>query len=932
MSLHYFPTPRGALNLAFLPPEYLSGERGEKCIDVGMRGVDVRTIDRIDGYGYIPTYGNYVDCSLLMIAAYLGNTVMVKYWIEEAGAGADGADPNVRTSTGKSPLIMALQYGRTETVSYLLGSGKVEIGLAEAAALMRKDVLPGLIAEYDRLAVEHEQDKICGLSGAEVAYIYSGLSGNTEWVKDLRKNVQDPNVGTECEIGNVLMAAVMSGEISLVEDLLDEGVVKYEAMYNHDHILFYALPHVDMLSFLIGKLEEMELQEISLTTIEGRWRNNLLERALMMRCEESTKFLLEREPVELWTAVSSTIPLQQSLQCYNRPDINNRLLNSCISPWWVTKCAAQAANNGDVDLVRRLVEEKGCELSQTFENSNNVTILEAAAYSGSLALVEYIVEKEPYISTFRHKNGYNYLIAAIQCDSVELFNLLLQQFPELLYDKVWNNQSLIMVAASNLAVGIVDVLLSPDFYESHYREGEIFDINHTCDNKRSALWYSIQSGCVESTKKILSLHQQRGIYIKAVDDEEKVNDLFIAASTSIGAIELHNCLGSFGLSFSGKPTTSLSLAAAESASLFSLKDRMYLKVLMDMDRQCGICPEDDVMMSAIVENAPDWAVDEGCLAEIVRKHFMESSGLESEDVFKKALKRCDRETITIFQRFEFYTSIGGDTAQLILDSLEGSDMSSSKKMPQFSLTRRRKSFIRWLIRTVKNIDNNAEAKSPQEASAVNGSTTKKVIRALLSADINISELLDDLISSHIVVPLEDLSRDELSDLLRVALKYCQAENAKLIVDFMSTKGIYLTDPSVLEKDGEEASPIVLALLKNNKEVPDVRNQQRPAIIKWLIDQCSVDPSTCGNKQMHPTMYAAKIGEYKVFNFLRNLTHVSPLIEDNDGYNLIYHMVEGKANENTESLYYYALKYFCGVTTVTSYHNLPVYHVITNKRW
>ena len=145
-----------------------------------------------------------------------------------------------------------------------------------------------------------------------------------------------------------------------------------------------------------------------------------------------------------------------------------------------------------------------------------------------------------------------------------------------------------------------------------------------------------------------------------------------------------------------------------------------------------------------------------------------------------------------------------------------------------------------------------------------------------------------------VVPLEELLRDELLDLLRVALKYCQTENAKLIVGAMNTKGISLTDAAVMEKEGEEPSPIVLALLKDNKDVPDVRNQERPALIKWLIDECFVDPSKCGNKQMHPTMFAAKIGEYKVFKLLRDLTHVSPIIEDSDGYNLIYHMIDGKA--------------------------------------
>jgi len=863
------------LNLAFVPQEYLRGERGVKCIEIGMRGVDYRTIDRIDGYNYVPTYGNYVDCSLLMIACYLENTVMAKYWIEECGA-----DPNIRNSTGKSALLMALQYGRKDTVSYLLGCDKVDIGIPEAAALQRKDVLPGLIAEYDLLPVE---DKIFGLSGAEVAYIYSGLSGDMTWVRELREHVQDPNVGAECEVGNVLMAAVLSGEVGLVEELLEEGVVKYETMYNHDHILFYALPHVDMLEYLIGKLEELELEELSLSSIEGRWRNNLLERALMMRCEESTKLLLDREPVERWTAASNTLPLQQSLQTYNRPDINNRLLDSCISPWWVIKCALQAANNGDVDLVRRLVEEKGCELSQTFDNNTTVTILEGAAYSGSLALVNYIVEKEPYISSFRHKNGYNHVVAAIQCDGVDLFTLLLQQFPDLLYSKVWNNQSLIMVAASHLAVGVVGVLLSPDFYKSHYKEGQIFDINHVCENKRSALWYAVQSGCVEIARIILNLHQEHDISIKVLDDAEKVNDLFIVASKSIRAIELHDCLTSFGLSLSGTPTSSLSLAAAESASLFSLADKTYLKVLMDMDRQCSICPEDDALLSAVIENAPVWAVEEGCLSEIVRSCFMESAILESEDVFKKALKLCNRDTISFFKQYTSYAASGGDTAQLILDALEGSDMSSSKKknkIPQFSLTRRRTRCIRWLIQTVKQTNTTPATKS------------HAVMKALLSADINISQLLQDLLSSHVVVPLEELLRDELLDLLRVALKYCQAENAKLIVGAMNTKGISLTDAAVMEKEGEEPSPIVLALLKDNKDVPDVRNQERPVLIKWLIDECFVDPSKCGNKQMHPTMFAAKIGEYKVFKLLRDLTHVSPIIEDSDGYNLIYHMVDG----------------------------------------
>ncbi len=888
MSSHYFPTPRGALNLAFLPQEYLEGDLGRKRIEVGMRGIERHQIEDIDGYGYVPSYGTYVDYSLLMIACYLGNTMMTKYWIEEFGV-----NPNVRSSTGRSALLTALQNGQEETTSYLLNCDKVEIGLPEAAALQKRDILSSLIKEYDDLSPE---DKIFGLKGAEVAYIYSGLSGDLSWVQELMKNIEDPNIGAEVETGSVLSAAVMSGNIPLVEELLSEGI-RYESLYNHDHILFNALPHVHMLEYLVNKIEQIELQIVSLLDVKGRWRNNLLERCLVMRYEDSFAYLLAKEPLEQWVSISRNILLLQSLQTYNRPAINNQLIESCPSIWWVIKSAEQASNNGDIDLLCTLIEEKGCELAKTYDDNSSATMLEKAAYSGSVPLVKYIIENEPYIAHFKHENGYNHLVAAVQCDSVELMTLLVEKYPELLNKKVWNGQSLIMIACNHLAVNVAKIFLSPEFYSKHYKEGEIFDINHKSDDEKTSLWYAAQSGSVDIVEQILTGNVDETFDLEEVKDVEKVNDLFIAATKSTKADKLYQCFEKFNLNPSDKLSTSLSLTATTSKSIYSIEDQTFFRRLITMDNDFDVATDDETLLSALIENAPEWAIRRGIPIKIVKSHFDSSTALQSKDVFEKALRQSDHRMIEYLLPHQSIELLGTNAAQFILDLLVDNDILKTKKIPHFTLTMRREKCIRWLsTRTTTSTTNTT--------SFSNNDISFQVYRAVLCADMNIGCLTDELIASGIILPIENLSDFQLSDLLRIALNLCQTSNTKIILQILGSRTQNVSHILESSDSDKESNLLVLVLQKSHKEVPDIRNLERPLLISWLLETDAADPAALGNKKMHPTMFAAKIGDHKSFKIIRDATHVSILVEDEEGNNLVYYVIEGELKENVIFSWHY----------------------------
>lgn len=165
--------------------------------------------------------------------------------------------------TLETPLLASIRLGQTETTNYLLSlHQQIPIGLVEAAALRYRERLPRLIQEFEE---QKCLDERFGLSGTEVAFIFSGLSGDMDLVLDLMKQVDHVNVGMDTPLQSVGYYAVESGNIPLVRSLVQDYGLSFDSSTSkrmHNSILFHAVRSVPMMDFLVHELKIDNFQVI----------------------------------------------------------------------------------------------------------------------------------------------------------------------------------------------------------------------------------------------------------------------------------------------------------------------------------------------------------------------------------------------------------------------------------------------------------------------------------------------------------------------------------------------------------------------------------------------------------------------------------------------------------------------------------------------
>uniref|UniRef100_A0A7S1ZEM0 Uncharacterized protein n=2 Tax=Ditylum brightwellii TaxID=49249 RepID=A0A7S1ZEM0_9STRA len=845
----FMPQPKDPLTLALLPRDMLTGEEGLKRIQKGMNGVERHSIEELDGFEYEPSHSSYLDINLVMVASYLGNVIMLKHWIEEVGV-----NPNVRNGELTTALIQAIANKRYEARDYLLSLDCIEIGLPEAAALAYRDLVPKLIIEYDSRPPE---EKPYGMAGADIAFIFSGLSGDIDWVLTLMKNASNVNVGQDNDVGNVGRSAALSGNVDLVRKLVNGHGVQLESNLSRRPIAFEALCSPDMMQFFIEELKISSLSEWN-----DSW-NTLLDSALLNRFTSSINYLLDKKSAKTWDSWSETRPIEHSIFIWNAPEITKKLLPS-LHPGCVQQVLRQAMRLGDYRIVQILVDKYGANVSDAPDDY--VTVLEEAIWSGSIELVKYILKKDPETLKFRHSNGYNAFVAAAKSGNNEIFELFSQKLPDYLNYTFWSGMTLLMVACSEPSSAVVKLLLDERFYETHCR-GKALDVNTACDNGNTALWYVVQSGFAKNVDLILSKREWLGL--KELQHQHKINDLFVRACMSERFADLIDCFERHGLFFDNVSSSSLSMTAAENGTLFEA-DPCQVHRLIALDKRAGLHVPNEVLLCAIICHAPNWAIDRGIVAKIISTFLEKEDALNSRTVFEQVLARCDKTSLKLLDFSKLLCDF--TPAGLVLIVLRNSEMKdgTSRKAPHPKLTERRGAFLQWILRVMQK---------EESETSYDDELTYKVLRAVVSADLSLR------IVSSIAQP-KNCSKGHLISLLQLSCKYCQLDNCKMICDALSST------TKIVEVRCKDEMNLVLAALCNT-QLSDTGRKERFALVSWLVLACKVDLSHTDKNGTNALMLAAGLGYPRLFNWIcENIESPNWAAQDNKGKTLLYYAIKG----------------------------------------
>jgi len=693
--------PTNVLGLALWPNEHLlhlhPAERQE-LMDRAMAGATRREIEAVDGFGYRPEWSDTtLDMNYVMLLAEKNSVVVLQDWVRRWGPGILRHRTNHNL---QSALLVALEHRSWEARDFILSCGATTttttttakeykqdhrdntyaLGLPEAAALGMQDLTNRLVKEYDEEWPEHRKHP-SGLTGVELAYLYSGMSGRIDWVTYWMDKVEDINIGATTSFGNILRYAVRGGNVELVRMLLLEKEIPARTRYNQSYLVQCALADVQMVRFLVEEMgHEVDVMD------DGR--ETPMDTALLGRFTDTSLYLLDKIPLSHWSILMTEHPLSKVIFMWNEPALFVKLLEGEMSRGDAQLMLRQAVRAGNSLVARVLLEEKGAtlELKAPF---NMVTHFEEAVYSCSLSTVDYVLEKLPAAIEEKHENGFTCLVSAVRGGSPQVLRRLIEMKPDLLQVKFWTSYNLLMLAAQIKSRGAYDVLLEPTFYEEHCR-GKALDINSRNDADQTALQLAVGSGDVVMVDRLLACRAWLTINECAV--QTKVNELFVAACRQKNVTELLACFDSHGLRLEGTHSESLAMAAASSGALLYAEPGT-LDRLRAMDAQARLGVTDEILLHSIVKNAPDWAIETGRLAGLVRSSFVGKECMSSEAVLEQVILRCDVSLAELFsERLKVKDS--GDAVWTLLESVGEKE---SRAHP--TVQRRHFQFLVWLIET-----------------------------------------------------------------------------------------------------------------------------------------------------------------------------------------------------------------------------------------
>ncbi|CAB9515013.1 expressed unknown protein [Seminavis robusta] len=871
----YMFGPNQALSLAMCPEELLLGATGRERIEESMQGVTRPVIEDIDGFGQKPTRGQCYDMNLLMVAASEGSTTILKCWIQEFGM-----DPNVnRNSELWSPLIHALAFGKKDNFDFLMKVS--DIGLPEAAALGMADVVPNMIADYNQLPAEK---KWYGLSGEEVALIFSGLSGDVDWVLSLAKACDDFNAGHNKPTGNVVKMAIFSGNVDLVRKLVVECGVILDSPHNLRDPAFWALTCLPMLKFLIEELKTSTLDVLSPSGC------SLLESALLDRQNTAAEYLLEQRSPTEWSYLTQNNLLSQSIGKWNC--LSGQLL-PMINSGNVQEVLRVSLRHARLDIVQVCLEEKGGSLDKT-PKKNFCTFLEEAVSSGSVRTVQYVLQNaSEELIEYVHSNGYNALVAASRLGR-EVFEALAARFPNRLNELVWSGMSLLMIAACDCAGSVMDAILDEEFYEAKCRD-KVMDANTKCDNGRTALWCAVRSGVVANVEKILQ--RKEYLKLKELDDAKSINTLFRLASRQTTFASLIACFHHHGMTYTGNDgddtdATSLAMTAAESGALLQVEDpKAELAKLCELDESVGLSAPKDLLMCEVLRSAPEWAVNHGTLAHLIKECFLDDeemwrdekgSALKFRTAYNLALTRCDYETVENFEWHPLFSTANCQRtpSQKAFLAFNGK---RKEKMAHPSVTTRRNNFLVWLFRGTKRGDPMETENWGLEDEA----TPFAMLESLVLAEVFI-EPAEELTSDGPRNVARRCNDEQLKSLVQLCAKSCQLENMKVLAEALDGRAaLELCD---CKGNGGNKSLVHVAL--GNQTVSDQAESNRLPLIRWLVES-GVDLAGTDKEGESALMKSAAMGNIKAFAWIADALGTEALQHrDNHDNNILSFAIKG----------------------------------------
>ena len=833
--------PGDCLRLSLLPDHYIATR--PHLLKRAMTGVSPHLVQVVDGFGYQPDHSSHLGTSLVMLCCENDSLTVLQDWVQRWGV---DEMLHHRNDTLKGPLLCAIESKSRRVQAYILGLDGLQLGIPEAAALGKKELTHRLVQEYDALP---DRDKWYGLAGRDIAYIYSALSGDEEWVSEWMTRVENVNVciqhmGHTSGTTSAITCAVKSGNCDLVRLLA--GRVD---LYPQELLTTLAHHAVDDLAMFRFLVEEMGF---GLDAFD-EYRFTLLDEAILQTSWEVCRYLLDKVPAATWASVAVSHPLAKAVFRWGPPSVCLQFVD-CVSKGDMPLVLRQVLREGNHQMAKILFE-KGATIGQFKPPGNRVTLLEEAVSSGSVKTVECVLQVAPDAGNFRHDNGFNCLVAAVRNGSPEVFSVLLSHFSSHMDKPVWNGLSLLMVAADFKSLDMFDFFLEPAFYEAHCR-GKLMDVNTVDENNCTVLWHAVASGVFELVDRLLSRREWLGL--KECNVPSDVNKLFWLACKDGNFDKLMDCLERHGLSVSGTPDKSFAMTAAQNGALFNCEPQAVRK-LQTWDQAAGLEVSPQVLLHEVISNAPTWAVRTGRLTQFVNEFCrQEAITAVPTAVLDQVIKIFDTSLAELFAEEIISTcSSSQDLVDVILKTfLEDKDKAKKPRHPV--VIKRHATFIGWLLDKTSMVD----------VQGVGGNQAADLLLRFVRAGIKL-ETVKKLFADPI-----RCTNEKLVPILVEAAERCQFLNVRTLVSF-------LNDSSDLPLLKAKKGVNVLKAALSKTMVPCAGSCDRFPLIKFILSEFGLDLSGSSDNQDKLYCLATELGNHRIHEWVRGNFDRDVLVEDGE---------------------------------------------------